>query len=264
MEDKNRKKRYSTNERVLSSLKKELRQTRIMKWVLAGSLAALFLFICIFFWLILFHNPAENWRNATDSEPWSWDKVLVSQQTGGRLLGEYISREYPDGRLLILSSPEKYKSDVEEATLKGLLEGLGERNEKVRIEQVPQNRQDSSQAGFFNFSAESFDKATLPYPDMDIVVSIIGLPYDPQEMLFWQAKPRPELILINAEVFLLSELIRGGGISAVMVYFPYKFKPEEISEPDSEKPWLIITPENLEGIEKRHPNLFASGKSKNE
>jgi hypothetical protein len=96
-----------------------------------------------------------------------------------------------------------------------------------------------------------------------MIVSLIGLPYDFEEMEFWtmEEETRPKMMLVNANIFNLKKAMQGGFVQAVLHYKP-NLRYDINEEPPSDwreafaKRYIIIDGSNLDAISSQYPNLF--------
>ncbi len=234
----------------------ESRRLRVMKSVFLGALAALAVVVSIALWMIWTYDPAP----PPPPRPvvWEWQDIMSLQETGGRVLGEYVRERHPEGEVVVLVPPEPAAQEVDMATLQGVLAGLRDgESGQVILQEAPGLQENDIPGMYLWFDAESFDTATEPHAEAAAVVSIMGLPDNPEDMQFWRRLQRPELMLINAEIFRLGRIIRQGMIEAVAVRDPahdrFELSPESV---DMEKLWMLITEDNLGEVKEKHPNLF--------
>ncbi len=237
---------------------REWRRMRIMKAVFTTSIVILAAVILLAFWLVWVYEPTPTPR--PEPELWDWEEIIKLQEAGGRALGELVRERHPEGSVVVLTPPEPARDDIDSATLEGVLAGLKyeQDSELVIIQEIGGEQKNEKAADvFFGLDAESFDKAVEPHMEAAAVISIVGLPTNPEKMRFWPRRPRPELMLINAEIFRLGRIIRQGGIEAVATRHPAVSADSFPEDPDELKEfWLIITEDNVEELKERHPNLF--------
>ncbi len=234
---------------------RELHRLRVIKTVFTISLVALVGVTALALWLVLTDYPVP--PRLESPELWSSEEIMVVQQTGGRLLGRHIQDFHSLSSILVLVPPSSKKDNIDTATLQGLMEGLSGHHGTVMIQEVELIRDGGLTEAHLWFDAESFDIAVAPFSEFQVIVSIMGLPFNPGEMVFWQRRPRPQLMLINAEIFRLSQLIKGVGITAVATRNPgYDFSPDPDFVLGAEELWIIITPDNIEELQAKHENLF--------
>ncbi len=242
-------------ERLDAGWEREARRLRLIKAVFSVSLFALTIVVAMVLWLVFTYRPSP----PEPSRPylWEWQEIVASQRTGGRLLGEHLYHHHPQVRVLIMV-PESM-DDIHTATLEGLLAALDFAElEEVVVETLAQGGQNELTDGHFWLDPAEFDRIAAAYPGTDVVVSIAGLPRHPQRMQFWRRRPRPELMLINVDIFRLAELIRAGGIAAAVIRSPGYVLPEGGEfDPHDEELWVIVTADNLSRIRRKHPSLFA-------
>ncbi len=252
--------RNSGRRRNLDSLARQWRRARLMKVVFAASVAALAATVGLMVWLLVWRQPPE--ESPTAPTAWSWSQVLRSQRLAGEAMADFIREHYPEAAVLAVASAAadaERDDSIEGATLQGLLAGLREHRGQVEVALVELDDPSGDLALPLGFRAGAFDRATEAFPEVDVVVSVIGLPLRPERMEFWRRRPRPRLLLVNAEIFRLAKLIAAGGIDAVAVRDPAFFRPRpetEAGERDLRELWLLVTPGNVAEVRRRHPNLF--------
>ena len=115
-------------------------------------------------------------------------------------------------------------------------------------------------------NAKYFNQLFDENKDVDVFVMTLSLPYDPSQMAkikLWNQKNPPKLVLINADVNFLGAEIKKGTIAGAVVMRPdLKQEDFEKNAPKDlkaafEARYLLITPENVDMIAKKYPNLFA-------
>ena len=129
---------------------------------------------------------------------------------------------------------------------------------------VPENDTGMMVEEYMN--AKYFNQLFDENKDVDVFVMTLSLPYDPSQMAkikLWNQKNPPKLVLINADVNFLGAEIKKGTIAGAVVMRPdLKQEDFEKNAPKDlkaafEARYLLITPENIDAIAKKYPNLFA-------
>jgi hypothetical protein len=186
-----------------------------------------------------------------------FNETLVMQRTAAKILAQHILDNYENPRVLVISPPTGTDIDLRaEATSRdALVADLETANIQVVTAEPVVDADALPLAGLW-FSADAFDAVADRFPDVDIVVSVIGLPVRPGDMKFWKKRPRPDLMVLNGQVYRLAEIISGGGIQAVVTRRPTRWPPDAMPPADSAEYWLLITPGNVDEIRARHRNLF--------
>ena len=186
-----------------------------------------------------------------------FSETLVMQRTAAGILAEHIRGNYEKPAILVIGPPSETDIDLraESASEATLLAALKAASIQVAVAEPEVDPDALPLAGLW-FSAEAFDATVDQYPNVDIVVSVIGLPVRPEDMTFWKKRPRPDLMVLNAQVYRLAEIISGGGLQAVVTRRPTNWLPDEMPPAESTEYWLLITPKNLDEIRARHRNLF--------
>jgi len=113
-------------------------------------------------------------------------------------------------------------------------------------------------------TAAAFDGLLASNPDCDLVLSLVGLPYDAAAMKYWQkaeARQRvPRLALVNAHIYELKSKIKAGLISVVLQNKPEVYDwqaaiPEDEVTIFSNR-FIFITPENVDELAAKYHDLF--------
>jgi hypothetical protein len=188
-----------------------------------------------------------------------FNETLVMQRTAAKVLAQYILDHYENPRVLVISPPTGADIDLraETASRDALVADLETAKIQVVTAEPEVDTEALPLAGLW-FSADAFDAVADRFSDVDIVVSVIGLPVRPGDMKFWKKRPRPGLMVLNGQVYRLAEIISGGGIQAVVTRRPTRWPPDEMPPADSPEYWLLVSPENVDEIRARHRNLFVA------
>lgn len=113
-----------------------------------------------------------------------------------------------------------------------------------------------------SLDAEDYNAALAPYlDDVDVIVSLTGLPYDVENMSIWAHEDPPKLALVGGgSLHKLKDAIAQSYIVSVITYRPqYDFEDRSIPKDLDEafaKRFIMITPDNLAEMAQEHSRLF--------
>ncbi len=190
------------------------------------------------------------------------------QQARVTYLADYLTKAHPDARyLLITNQRTEFNEDRQQAMMNALKPlNIAQIHEVMPPEEMGDEMM--PEADLF-LTAEMFDKIIERYSDCDMVISTLGLPMDYRDMKLWTMAPekRPRLVLLDAYVYDLRKAIEKGAIAAVVQYRPdAEYRPDE-DVPDNTaeafaKRYILITPENVDEMDKTYPGLFMEEEKK--
>lgn len=114
------------------------------------------------------------------------------------------------------------------------------------------------------FTAGAFDEIVFDNPEANLILSLVGLPVNWKQMLFWvmEDSKRPKLVITNGQVFDLYDPIIQGYINAVVHHKPaseYNSQddvPYDVTEA-FEKRYLLIDADNIAEIASENEGMFA-------
>jgi len=197
---------------------------------------------------------------------------LSYSKAAGFVLGEHIAKTRPGARALIIVDSKDNGSAIIKAGLEGLLKGLGD-SVAASVDSpdfAPNNEQASAENIKISpekmiflmkkSKAESFDNLISKYSDCNVIISLIGLPENPEAMALWQIEPenRPYIALLRSRVEKYRDAIMLGAINAAVTNKPGE-PPRNKAKNNLEafeNRYLLITPENLPEIETKYPEMF--------
>lgn len=194
-------------------------------------------------------------------------------------LGQHLAEAHSGFRALVVK-PIEFGDPTETTTaqLDGLRAGLGGQIEIVAIvsPEIPEEfRQMMEHAGedmdmvpmppmadMSMMQADSFNAGVNDYlDDVDLVISLVGLPMDMQNLSIWRKRPPPKLAVYGfPHMPGIKEAIGDGYIVAFVTHRPdpdpeaHKVMPRSIQDFDTR--YILITPENIQEISTQHPMLL--------
>lgn len=212
-------------------------------------------------------------------------RPLGQRELAMRFLGQYLARQYPGGRAIVLSNPfsnlagqprEIY--EYEKAGVRGLRQGLGT---AVRIEGVvfpelkPGALEHPRAAGIdratttplsYLVADNALDKVARQYPQAEILVSLIGLPVNVRQTRTWQAAGGKKFALLLPDLRMvgnqaaIGQAVRSGKIAAMVLNKPGA-PPEDQplgrdAQTEFDQRFLLITPTSIERYLQAYPRLF--------
>jgi hypothetical protein len=207
-------------------------------------------------------NVASGWNPlSTDNRRHAREYMRM----GGFYLGQYL--QYADstderGKILVLGYPDdfplvgaEYSNDI----IAGLRDGLASHGllslEAVEYAQ-PANRSRTW------LTAAEFDRMIKAHPEVGMVVSLVGLPADPENVTFWNEPNPPRFVLFGGNLEHLQEALRRKFILAVVTFVPGVpvggDRPPDPKQIETEffDRFLLITPQNMEMTKEIFPVLF--------
>jgi len=201
-----------------------------------------------------------------------------------RVLGEHLATEFPGTRALVVSNPFSQQDGqgrsvyaFEAAAVRGLERGWGGRIRLVEVvfpalsaaaaanpESVPIPPDATTPLSFL--TAEGAWEAMLGrHTEVDLVVSLIGLPVGMQQREWWRrAEPRfalllPDLRLLGEGREIEAAFISGKIVAAVLRRPgapPESVAALEDAHAEFGARFLLVTPANVGAVLEQFPNLF--------
>ncbi|HRR28248.1 MAG TPA: hypothetical protein P5270_02710 [Victivallales bacterium] len=214
---------------------------------------------------------------ADSYEKTSFNDELFYARTAGYVLAKYLNNKYPDSKIVIIVDDKENPSKLINSTLDGLLAGLNEKIHILAIDSpdfIPDIYQSTSDKTsskkipperkiFYlqKAKAEHFDNLIYKYPECNLIISLIGLPSNPDEMHIWQIEEskRPKIVLLRADAKKYAQAVYMKAIDALVTTKPMKEKvksKEKNFEKAFDERFLLLTPENITEIAKKHPEFF--------
>lgn len=182
------------------------------------------------------------------------------------VLGQYLAKEYPGQKALIICDQGFKKNDRTQKIIAALAEGLGG-PDKVVADTVSVKASKDMQGPDGELvmpleevmTAKDYDAAVAKHADCPIIVSMIGLPRDWGRLKVLKDSKK-HLALLNANIFEQKAAIHKGMICAAISFKPGVKFTEDPAPSDPQKAfelrYLLITPKNIEKVQKENPKLF--------
>ncbi len=199
----------------------------------------------------------------------------------GEKMGLYLAGQYPGTKVLIIKNIDMgMPNKMTEAQITGLKKGFGNQiaiagvvhppipeQVKQMMEQAPEGMppEDFGMMAMEGmFEAKQFNQIFQEHgKNVDIIVSLIGLPMDVENMTLWNMSKPPKLALFNAMYIPnMKQAISRNYVTAMLAYKPNAdFRDETVPKniEDFDKRFLLITPQNIEQMATEYSMLFPEG-----
>ncbi|OGV34418.1 MAG: hypothetical protein A2020_05085 [Lentisphaerae bacterium GWF2_45_14] len=178
------------------------------------------------------------------------------------ILGRDLAKRYPGRKALIVVEKNYEKSNRQKEMIEGLKDGMGSKIEigamdyvKVPIPEGVKNPEEIEMMPMWEMMrAEHFDNLLKEHPECNLVISLIGLPYDVGEMSIWtmDENTRPKVALLFADVHALKRAIDADYLIALTYKPGVKFS-EDPAPKDPQKAfdqrYIILTKDNVKSVE---------------
>ena len=199
------------------------------------------------------------------------DKELRYTDAQFQYLGDYMQRKFANHTVLLIASPKitgssQYADDRLNTIRNALKDAFDDRLTILKTVHLESPEGQDGMPPMFEtmFTAEAFDEIVTDNSEASLILSLVGLPMNWKEMLFWQIEEdkRPKLVITNGQVFELYDPIIQGYVNAVIHYNPsseYNFQdsvPSDITEA-FEKRYLLIDADNIAEIAAKNEGMFA-------
>lgn len=204
---------------------------------------------------------------------WETERLIANElkyaKAASIVMGRNLAEMYPGSRALVVVNKGWDKNQRFKNLIDGLKEGVGDKLEIVNIDypKIPPppktdpNEPDEMFMMEEMMKAEHFDKLFEKNRDCNLIISMIGLPYDVGEMQLWSMpkETRPQMALLFADVHNLKNAIRAGYIIALSYKPGVKFSEEDAPDDPQkafDKRYIIITPKNVMELDEKYPGFF--------
>lgn len=216
----------------------------------------------------------------------AWRPALDSREVATRVLGEYLARQHPGAKALVIGNPFTLRPGqdpeiyaFEKAGIRGLELGFGSA-ERIKVVH-PELRKDflenpgtvyvdprtTTPLSYLVADGE-FDRLAKANPGYDVIVSLIGLPLSIGECQVWLStttKPYFGLLLPDWRIVggpeAVQQAVKSGKIAAAVIN-----RRGADAEPGSERGtdyhaeferrYLLVTKENIEDLLRTHMQLW--------
>ncbi|MFP4029178.1 MAG: hypothetical protein ACLFWL_15430 [Candidatus Brocadiia bacterium] len=186
-------------------------------------------------------------------------KQILYDQAKMQYIGEYIEKNYPDHKVLLLMhyAGRDFAKKRQSAMISALKKGFGDDVTLEAQEHMPVPEGDPDDPMMMMeepiLTREKFDQITKPHPECDFIISIIGLPYEYEKTAIWQMPPekRPKIFVASSlrEDLLEKAMKDGPVVGAVDTKRDFRFNPQASVPADYkeafEQRWKIVDKENL-------------------
>lgn len=141
-------------------------------------------------------------------------------------LGRYLAENHAGHKVLVLTypAPSDYLKKRNKAMVDSLSEGLeGALTLAGQESPAPPDGSGPMVSAMMDINKpENLDAMIERHPDCDMIVSLISLPHNYKEMKFWKTpdRARPKLVLADANIAIMEELLKKGRVVAAVVRKP--------------------------------------------
>jgi hypothetical protein len=212
------------------------------------------------------------------------EREMQYQKVGAQKLGSHLAEKYSGSKALIIVEPKLgAAADKPNVLVEGLKEGFGSAITVVAEEspEIPENAakafaaemppMEGGEGGMegemlppleYWYTASLVNKLLDKYDGKyDMIVTTIGLPQDAKRLDIWKGDKKPKVALASGSVYELRGAIKSGAIVAAVTYNPQaeyddKPVPKDLDEAFNKR-FLLLTPENIDQIASKHPDIFA-------
>jgi len=191
---------------------------------------------------------------------------LAYSRSRAVMVGRLLAEKYPGSKALVITDGIVPATKGQEQLIEGLKEGIGSAITIEAAEGLPIDRSKMKPEEFRPMeemmNAALFDQLIVRYPNANLVISLIGLPYDVANMGLWKMDPkaRPKVALLTGDIHQLKDAIGAGYIVAAVSMRPDLKDIEAKAPADPQKAfemrYLLITPENIAKIASQYKGIF--------
>lgn len=183
------------------------------------------------------------------------------------VLGRYLAEKFPGSVALVITEENLEGNKSQAQLLESLKEGLGSAIKIEAAEPLPIKRDPSKPEEYRPMeemmTAALFDQLIGKYKQANLIISMIGLPYNVADMAIWKMgdeKLRPKVALLTGDIHQLKNVI-GARYIVAAVAMRTDIKDIEAKAPSDPKAafdlrYLLITPENVVKISQEQKGIF--------
>lgn len=191
---------------------------------------------------------------------------LAYSKSRAVIVGQHLAEKYPGSKALVITDGSNPPNKSQEQLLEGLKEGIGSAIAIESAEGLPIERNNMKPEEYRPMeemmSAVLFDKLISRHPNCNLVISLIGLPYDVPNMALWKMPEatRPKVALLTGDIHQLKAAIMAKYIVAAVSMRPDLKNIEEKAPSDPKKAfdirYVLITPENVAKVATDYKGIF--------
>lgn len=180
----------------------------------------------------------------------------------GYTMGKYLAKVKPKSKVLVIVSPKYETESNQQILIQSLKNGLGDSMMKVEVQPL-KTKLPPGTLLIRKMKAKDFNALEKIYKPT-LIVTLVGLPVDFDKLKIWEEaiedpKRAPKLAIINGSLSDLYKPIKTGVVIAAVRYKPSLIVDENDVCPSDldkafEKRYLLITPENVDKIDKIYKN----------
>jgi hypothetical protein len=215
-------------------------------------------------------------RSCLNSGHRAWRRARNERSDAARLLGEALAKQFPGGRAVIIGNP--YIAEDERpgplkaeqvAGIKGLKKGF--RGEIDILDVVTPAMRDGAMINprslyydptsttplSYLMAPDAFDVVAREHPQATILISLVGMAWEPQKLNLWKADDGPAigLLLPDLRVIGTTEQVRqafqSGRIAAAVLANP--------RGENSNEPYLVATQDSIDALIREYPAILNEG-----
>ena len=191
---------------------------------------------------------------------------LAYSKSRAVIVGRHLAEKYPGSKALVITDGSNPLNKSQEQLLEGLKEGIGSAITIESAEGLPIDKTNMKPEEYRPMeemmSAVLFDKLIALHPNANMVITLIGLPYDVPNMSLWKMPEsgRPKVALLTGDIHQLKGAILAKYIVAAVSMRPDLKNIEEKAPSDPQKAfdirYVLITPDNVVKIATDYKGIF--------
>ena len=158
-------------------------------------------------------------------------------------------------RLLIITGWDDENRELVKAQIKKIKEALAGKVKILGIERVKVKKLKRDERRLTTISPVDFNKITSKYQRCDMIISMVGLPWNYEKLKIWRRRNRPCVALLDGRVRHLKLPLMDGRVKLLTVYRPdWTLLPNLPDDPEKlfSMRYLLITRENMPEMQRRH------------
>jgi hypothetical protein len=192
------------------------------------------------------------------------NKENIYHRVAMKKLGAFLAETAPGSQVLLLMPPtNEFNKERQQATIDGLNAGFANKCTILEKREIGAGEEMMSSESFMN--AKDFDDLVSSYDTCNMIISLVGLPFDYPQMKFWKMEDgkRPKLVVMHPS---LTDINIQGAIAKGIMTCALATNPTLVYNPDDQVPsdeteafnkrYLLIHAGNLTEMIAAYPRLF--------
>jgi len=187
--------------------------------------------------------------------------IALYESSRAYVLGKYLVENNPHGRVLVITGWTDENKEIREKQIEELKKSLEPDSFVSAVEKLDVKKYKNGSILLSDkIGARELDSIIEKHPECNIVITLIGLPYNAKEMDLWtkNSDSRPLVVLLDGNISMLGWAIRERLLVAVIQkpYWTYDKNVPEDPFKRFEQRYLIVDSKNLDNVLRIYKNVI--------